>query len=129
MFTLDAIEKVHQKVKSGADFPNYIKELKKMGVLMFDTLVTDSTTVYFGDSNFILKSLPKYTALKVKPVLNKEIFLNRLKIHQEGKTDYFTFCTDCANNGIAKWRMNLIINTCTYFDVEGRAVFEELISI
>lgn len=31
MFTVEQIETAHAKVKSGADFPNYIKEIKELG--------------------------------------------------------------------------------------------------
>ena len=33
MFTLEQIKLAHSKVKSGADFPAYIKELKALGVI------------------------------------------------------------------------------------------------
>lgn len=32
MFTVEQIETAHDKVKTGADFPNYIQEIKQMGV-------------------------------------------------------------------------------------------------
>ena len=39
MFTVEQIESAHEKVKSGADFPHYIQEIKKIGVLSFETWV------------------------------------------------------------------------------------------
>ena len=57
MFTVEQIESAHEKVKSGADFPNYIQEIKKLGVLSFETWVFDGHTEYFGKngmSNFVL---------------------------------------------------------------------------
>jgi len=35
MFTVEQIDKAHEKVKSGADFPNYIQEIKQMGVTAY----------------------------------------------------------------------------------------------
>ena len=32
MFTLDQIREAHSRVKSGADFPKYARELTEMGV-------------------------------------------------------------------------------------------------
>ena len=32
MFTVEQIKAAHSKVKSGADFPSYIKEIKSLGV-------------------------------------------------------------------------------------------------
>ena len=37
MFTVKEIHEAHAKVKSGADFPKYIQEIKKMGVKSFET--------------------------------------------------------------------------------------------
>jgi len=42
MFTVEQIEKAHANVKTGADFPWYIQEIKEMGVIAFETWVTDS---------------------------------------------------------------------------------------
>ena len=39
MFTVEQIELAHSKVKTGADFPKYIKEIKQMGVIGFETLL------------------------------------------------------------------------------------------
>lgn len=32
MFTVEQIKTAHSKVKSGADFPAYIQDIKKLGV-------------------------------------------------------------------------------------------------
>jgi hypothetical protein len=32
MVTIEQIKQAHNKVKSGADFPKYIQEIKKLGV-------------------------------------------------------------------------------------------------
>ncbi len=52
MFTVAQIEQALQKVKSGADFPKYIQEIKAMGVLSFETWVKDSDTVYEGANGY-----------------------------------------------------------------------------
>ncbi len=44
MFTIEEIEFAHAKIKSGADFPNYIQDIKKIGVVAFETWVSDSHT-------------------------------------------------------------------------------------
>lgn len=37
MFTIEEIEKAHEKVQSGVDFPLYIQEIKQLGVISFET--------------------------------------------------------------------------------------------
>ena len=122
MFTVAAIEQAHDKVKSGADFPKYIQEIKAMGVLSFVTWVKDSHTEYFGANAFQTSSAPQYENLSISKTTDKEKFTHQLKIHQQGGTDYYTFCKDCAETGIEKWIVDLEQMTCTYFDYSGREV-------
>ncbi|MDR6968468.1 uncharacterized protein YbcV (DUF1398 family) [Flavobacterium arsenatis] len=39
MFTVEQIKQARSKVKSGADFPNYIQDLIELGVLSFETFI------------------------------------------------------------------------------------------
>ena len=116
MFTVEQINQAHEKVKSGADFPKYIQEIKQMGVTSFETWVTDSHTEYFGENNYQTKSLPQYENLTIADSSNREKFCRYLKIHQQGETDYSTFCRHCAETGIEKWFVCLDEMTCTYYD-------------
>lgn len=127
MFTVEQIELAHSKIKSGTEFPKYIKEIKELGVTAFETWVIDSHTKYFGKNDFQTKSKPKYEALYVTDFSNKEKFEDYLKIHQKGETDYFTFCTHCAETGIEKWIVNLEEMTCTYFDKAENEILVEII--
>ena len=127
MFTVEQIEQIHLKVKSGADFPKYIQEIKELGVIGFETWVKDNHTEYFGENNLSTSSTPKYAELFISENCNKENFKKRLKEHQEGKTDYFTFCKDCAETGIEKWVVNLDKMTCIYYDKIGNEILVEQI--
>ncbi len=102
MCTVNEIHEAHAKVKSGADFPKYIQEIKKMGVKSFETWVKDSHTNYFGANNFSTQSKAQYPDLSIQETSNKQEFARLLKIHQQGETDYFTFCNHCAETGIEK---------------------------
>lgn len=127
MFTLEQIEQAHKKVKSGADFPRYIQKIKEIGVKGFETWVTDSSTEYFGKNQFSIKSKSTYNELIISNISNKEDFIAQLKIHQQGESDYFTFCKKCAENGIEKWVVNLEEMTCIYFDKIGTEILVEKI--
>lgn len=128
MFTVKQIEQAHDKVKSGADFPKYIQEIKELGVVAFETWVKDSHTEYFGLNNYQTKSNPQYDTLTISEVSNKEKFSQYLKNHQQGQTDYYTFCTHCAETGIEKWIVSLDKMTCIYFDRANNEILEEKIS-
>jgi len=127
MFTIAQIQAAHSKVKSGADFPQYIKDLVKLGVIYYETYVSDGHTNYFGKDDYKISSAPKYDQLIIDGPSDAEKFKNDLKAHQQGKTDYPTFCTDCAKSGIEKWAVFMDNMTCTYYDKEGKELLVEAI--
>lgn len=129
MFTIEQIEQAHEKVKSGANFPRYIQEIKELGVIGFETWVKDGHTAYIGENNFRAKSKSKYDELVIAELSNKNRFELQLKAHQLGKTDFVTFCKDCADAGIEKWVVSLHEMTCIYYDQSGNAILTEQIPV
>ncbi len=125
MFTVEQINAAHSKVKSGADFPKYIQEIKALGVTAFETWVKDSHTEYFGANGYRTSSTPMYEDLVVAQSSSKTNFVHYLKTHQQGETDYFTFCKHCAETGIVKWFVSLNKMTCTYYDKTGNEILVE----
>jgi len=127
MFTLEQIKQAHSKVKSGADFPAYIKEIKALGVTFYETFVTDGHTDFFGNNNYKASTTAKYDAMTIAEISNAEQFKADLKAHQQGKTDYLTFCNDCAKSGIEKWAVSMKNMTCIYYDKTGKEILAEQI--
>lgn len=127
MFTIDQIKAAHEKVKSGADFSNYIQDIIHLGVKGYDTIVTDGRVSYYGDNSFTASTDKKYEAISIAAVANKERFIEFLVMHQDGQTDYFTFCQHAAQCGIAKWRVDIIEMTCTYYDSAENPILIEKI--
>lgn len=127
MFTIEQIKAAHSKVRSGADFPSYIKELKQLGVVSYETYVTDGHSNYFGADDHKTSSPAKYSGLSIAKSSNSSQFIADLKTHQQGKTDYPTFCNDCARSGIEKWVVNIPKMTCSYSDMIGNEIFVERI--
>ena len=127
MFTIDQIKAAHEKVKSGADFPNYIQDLIQLGVKGYDAFVNDGHVEYFGENNFRAAETKTYDTLPIAPSANKERFIEFLVMHQDGQTDYMTFCNHAAQCGIAKWRVNIIEMTCTYYDSAENPILIEKI--
>jgi len=128
MFTLDQIKAAHLRVKSGADYPNYVQDLIKLGVTGYDTYVSDGHAVYKGKNNYVIQSDAKYTAMHVAAESDKEKFMHYLTIHQQGQTDYPLFCKHSAETGVEKWIVNLDDMTCTYVDRAGETIFTEKIT-
>lgn len=127
MFTIAQIKEAHSKVKSGADFPVYIQDLITLGVQGYDIFVKDGHEEYFGADNYRVAASSTYDSIVIAPSANKERFIEFLVMHQEGQTDYFTFCNHAAQCGIAKWSVNIIEMTCTYYDQADDAILIEKI--
>lgn len=127
MFTADQIKVAHSKVKSGADFPSYIQEIKALGVTRYETYVSDGHTDYHGSMYFITNVPSKYNNLLIADLADNEQFKAGLKAHQQGKTDFPGFIRLCAATGIEKWEVRMDIMTCTYFDKAGNEVLTEYI--
>lgn len=127
MFTIAQIKEAHSKVKSGADFPLYIQDLIELGVQGYDIFVNDGHEEYFGANEYRVAAPTNYNAIPVAPSVNKERFIEFLVMHQDGQTDYLTFCNQAALCGIAKWIVNIIEMTCTYFDQSDAAILIEKI--
>jgi uncharacterized protein YbcV (DUF1398 family) len=127
-FKLEQINQAHSKVKSGVGFPRFIQELILIGVIRYETRVEDGKTNYFGKEDYSVSSSSKFDQLQISENPSVTEFTKRLKAHQNGESDFLTFCTDCAKNGVQKWVCDLMNLTCTYFDVnEGEVLTERIV--
>lgn len=127
MFTLEQLATAHSKVRSGADFPGYIREIKALGVTHYEAYVEDGHIDYHGENGYTLTKAARYDPLEISDNPETEEFKANLLAHQQGKTDYSTFIRMCADTGIEKWEIRMGEMTCTYFDKSGREVLVEQI--
>jgi uncharacterized protein YbcV (DUF1398 family) len=127
MFTVEQIRHAHSRVKSGADFPDYIQDLIKLGVVSYETFVSDGHTDYYGRDGYKTASAARYEPLVVAEFPNAGSFKADLAAHQQGKTDYPAFCRDAAREGVEKWVVVMDRMTCTYYDKAGKEMLEERI--
>tara|TARA_R110000796_G_scaffold71409_3_gene162022 strand:+ start:8091 stop:8480 length:390 start_codon:yes stop_codon:yes gene_type:complete len=125
MFTVEQIKAAHSKVKSGADFPAYIKEIKSLGVTHYEAYVTDGHIDYHGGNDYTAKVPAKYDSFVITDTVKSEEFKAALMAHQQGKTDFLTFIKMCAAVGIEKWAICMDKMTCTYYDRKGNEILVE----
>lgn len=125
MFTIEQIKSAHAKVKSGADFPSYIRELKALGISNYSNYVRDGHTIYKAADNSEVVSGPNYSPLNIHSTSNQSQLEKILKEHQAGLSDYPTFCQQAADCGVEKWVVSTDAMTCVYHDKTGKTILEE----
>jgi uncharacterized protein YbcV (DUF1398 family) len=127
MFTIEQIKTAHSKVKSGADFPAYIQEMKSLGVHAYVHFVTDGHIEYYGANDFKIAAPEKWPAVEIAKTASAEKLKQALATHQQGQTDYSTFCKQSAEAGVEKWMVDMIKMICTYYDKANNEMLAEVI--
>ncbi|WP_406826750.1 DUF1398 domain-containing protein [Pedobacter sp. KACC 23697] len=128
MFTIENIQASAAKIKSGKDFPLFIKEIKELGVKRNDVYVSNGLSIYFdGEDNAQQTSPDEYPTLTINEESSPGKLEHALQVHQQGETDYFTFCKQAADAGVEKWVTDLEEMTCTYLDAEGNELVKKTI--
>lgn len=127
MFTIEQIKAAHAKVKSGADYPAYVQDIIKLGVINYCNYVSDGNTIYNGKQGYAVQSGAKYPAMVIAEKSDAIAFTDHLKQHQQGKTDFPAFCRHSAQTGVEKWIGDLEKMTCTYYDKAGNILLVEAI--
>ena len=127
MFTEAQIKQAHSKVKSGADFPAYIQEIKSLGITYYEVYVADGHSEYHGANEYKITTPAKYENLSVADSCDIASFKAGLKAHQQGQTDYTTFITMSAECGVEKWEVDTENMSCTYYDKTDNEILVEQI--
>ncbi len=125
MFTANQIKEAHSKAKTGADYPRYVQTLKTMGVTHYEFLVADGSCVFYGDNGHQAEWEPKYQGLPIADVSSKESLKHAISIHQQGQTDFMTFCHQAADAGVIKWVTDLKKMVVEYLDRKGEILLSE----
>ncbi|NCD71476.1 DUF1398 domain-containing protein [Mucilaginibacter agri] len=125
MFTLQQLKAAHAKVKTGADFPAYIQEIKALGLVTYEFIVKDGSTVYYGADNYHVASPAIYEPLTINTTASPDALKHTIAIHQQGQTDFMTFCKEAANAGVEKWVIDTVAMLCTYRDLGGNVMVAE----
>lgn len=122
MFTKEQIEAAHNKVKSGADFPQYVREIKNMGVKSHEVVLLDGTWIFKGADEQAVQFNSGMENVDVSTQASAEKFKQILSMHQKGETDYSTFCIQAGEAGIERWISDFEHMTVTYLGSNGDVV-------
>lgn len=124
-FTLSEIQQAHQQY-TGVDFPKLFKEFKDMGMTYNIVNIQDGTATYVHQSEDDIVTSSVKSNHPVAPSSNQSIVQDVLTRHQQGQTDFETFCDEMAEAGIYKWHIDIQAGTCTYIDLKEQAIISEL---
>lgn len=127
MFTQEQLHDTFSKVKSGKDFPKMVQDLKSIGVIRYENFVSNGKTIYYGTSGFKIEAESKYPDMYINEKSSVDQLKHALQIHQQGKTDYPTFCQEAADAGVEKWITDMLALTVTYIDKKENILVVETI--
>ncbi|HGO3634761.1 TPA: DUF1398 domain-containing protein [Staphylococcus aureus] len=125
-FTLSTIQQAHQQF-TGVDFPKLFKAFKDMGMTYNIVNIQDGTATYEHQSEDDIVTSSVKSTIPVAQKSIKTMVQNVLTRHQQGQTDFETFCDEMAEAGIYKWHIDIQSGTCTYIDLKEQAIISELI--
>jgi len=125
MFTLEQLKAAHAKVKTGADFPRYIQEIKALGLVTYIYNVADGSTAYYGDNNHQMSAPAIYPAKVINTEASADQLRHTIAVHQQGQTDFLTFCTQAAAAGVKQWVIDTVKMACIYQDINGNNMVVE----
>lgn len=125
MFTLQQIQSAHSRVKSGADFPRYVADLRDLGLRDYDFCVADGHAEYRGTDGSVLESPAKYAPKRIAETADTAKLQRDIAEHQQGGSDFLTMCQYAADAGVARWRTDIANLECVYFDAAGAVLLRE----
>lgn len=125
MFTLEQIEEIHKNSGKRTSLPEYLQALNTIGVIKYDSFISDGHSEYYGEDGEKLVSQPAHENLIVADISNLEGLMIHLNLHEQGKTDYFQMSQGLADSGIEKWTFDTEQKTIAYYDKAGNELLLE----
>ncbi|GAC1386500.1 MAG: hypothetical protein NVSMB4_13660 [Acidimicrobiales bacterium] len=88
MFTIEQIDDLHRRLGRAETLPGYVEALAELGVVRYDSFVSDGHSEYFGFDDCVAISPPAHELLPVAADSDRDSFLDQLRRHEHGKTSY-----------------------------------------
>jgi uncharacterized protein YbcV (DUF1398 family) len=125
MFTLDQIDFIHEHLGKQATLLQYLQALKAIGVVKYESFITDGRSEYYGKGNHKLVSPAAHEKLLIAKTATRDGLLKHLNLHSQGKTTYLEMSKGLAISGIEKWTFDTKKMTITYYGMDGSAMLTE----
>ena len=125
MFTIDHISQIHASVKLGSNFPQYVQDLKALGMAYYDIFACDGHSEYYSTSRERLESPKKYPTIGIASKGDAHALRRTISLHQLGSINFLTFCHEAASAGVKYWRIDVTHLRCIFYDMAGHEILIE----
>jgi uncharacterized protein YbcV (DUF1398 family) len=122
MFTMAQIDDLHDRLGRADSLADYLRGLAAIGVVRFESFVTDGRSEYFSADDQRVVSAAHHEVLVVSQPSDRDAFLEHLRRHADGETSYVEMCRGLAAAGVEKWVADTSDLTMTYRDRAGVAL-------
>ncbi len=119
------IDDLHARLGHAESLADYLRSLAALGVVRFDSFVTDGHSTFFGSDGQSVVSPAHHQVLAVADVSDRDSFLEHLRRHSDGETSYVEMSQGLAESGVEKWVADTTGLTMTYLDAAGVALLVE----
>jgi uncharacterized protein YbcV (DUF1398 family) len=113
------IDDLHARLGHPDSLADYMRGLAAIGVVRFDSFVTDGHSEFFGVEGRCVVSPAHHEVFAVAEVTDRASFLEHLRRHSDGETSYVEMSEGLAGSGVEKWVADTTRLTMTYRDPAG----------
>jgi len=124
-FTFEQIDEIHNQLGSADSLPEYARALNSIGVVSYDSFVTDGHSDFFGKDGFRVSSPSYHDSFVVAEQSDNALFQKYMKLAEAGKIGYEEMSKGFAESGIEKWTMDTEALTFAYSDKSGQTLLVE----
>jgi uncharacterized protein YbcV (DUF1398 family) len=119
VFTWAEIDDLHARFGRAESLGDYLRALAAIGVVRFESFVTDGHSEFFGADGHSVVSPAHHELLSIAGVSDRDAFLHHLRDHGAGKTSYVEMSTGLAQSGVERWVADTNALTMTYCARDG----------
>jgi uncharacterized protein YbcV (DUF1398 family) len=128
VFTIEQIDELHERLGRAETLADYVRALAGIGVVRYDSFVSDGHSEYLGHDGRRVISPPVHEQLPVAEYSNREAFLDHLARHQRGETSYLEMSKAMADSGLEKWTVDTHAMTIAFRDRSGQLLLADEIT-
>ena len=125
MVTLSEIDDVHERLGKADTLPAYCHALAELGVVAYDSYVSDGRTVFRTSEGSDLDTGPNHELVAIAPNPDHAAVHDTLALAGAGELGYAEMSRLLGSAGLERWSVDTRRQVMTYIDVLGEAVLVE----